>query len=47
MTVDQTEQHNLAAKQPEIVTALTSEWEAWWRACTGRNYSFTPMKFDD
>ena len=47
MTVDQTEQHDLAAKQSKIVKSLTSEWEAWWRACTGRDYAFAPMKFDD
>lgn len=36
---DRTETHNLAAEQPELVKRMDAAWLAWWKDCTGRDWT--------
>ena len=41
---DRTETKDLAAKHPEIVQKMDAEWKAWWKDCTGSEWTGTPPK---
>ena len=34
-----TEMHNLAAKRPELVKKMDAAWLAWWKDCTGSDWT--------
>ena len=44
MAVDRTETKNLAAKRPEIVQKMDASWLAWWKDCTGSDWTGIPPK---
>jgi arylsulfatase len=39
MTADRTETRNLAAKFPELVKKMDAAWRAWWKDCTGSEWT--------
>jgi len=39
LAVDRTETHNLAAEQPGLVEQMDAAWLAWWRDCTGSEWT--------
>jgi len=39
MTADRTETRNLAAKFPELVKKMDAQWLAWWKDCTGSEWT--------
>ena len=38
-TSDRTETHNLADQKPELVQKLNTQWLAWWKDCTGKEWT--------
>lgn len=44
LSVDRSETQNLAAQQPERVSTMENQWQAWYQRCTGSDYSFTSKK---
>ena len=36
---DRTERHDLAAQRPDFVGQMDAQWRAWWRDCTGSEYT--------
>jgi arylsulfatase len=44
MTSDRTETKDLAGTHPEIVQKMDAEWKAWWKDCTGSEWTGTPPK---
>ncbi|MDP3072241.1 MAG: arylsulfatase [Opitutaceae bacterium] len=41
---DRTETHDLAAKRPELVKQMDAVWRAWWKDCTGQDWTGTAPK---
>jgi arylsulfatase len=41
---DRTETHNLATQRPELVKQMGDAWLAWWKDCTGKEWTGTPPK---
>jgi arylsulfatase len=39
LTVDRTETHNLAAQRPDLVKQMGDAWLAWWKNCTGSEWT--------
>ena len=39
MAADRNEMHNLAAKRPELVKQMDAAWLAWWKDCTGSEWT--------
>lgn len=39
MAADRTETHDLAAKRPDLVQKLDAQWKAWWKDCTGKEWT--------
>ena len=39
MDADRNEMHDLAAKRPEIVAKMNAQWLAWWKDCTGKEWT--------
>ena len=39
MAADRNEMHNLATKRPELVEQMDAAWLAWWKACTGSDWT--------
>jgi arylsulfatase A-like enzyme len=44
LAADRNEMHDLAAKRPEMVKKLDAAWLAWWKDCTGKEWTGTPPK---
>jgi arylsulfatase len=44
MSVDRTETRNLAAQRPELVQKMDTAWLAWWKDCTGKDWTGTAPK---
>ncbi|MEI7851066.1 MAG: arylsulfatase [Kiritimatiellales bacterium] len=47
LATDRTETHNLAATRPELVKQMDAAWLAWWKDCTGKEWTGTPPKEKD
>lgn len=47
MASDRTETQDLAAKKPETVQKMDAQWKAWWKDCTGGEWTGTPPKEKD
>ena len=39
LAVDRTEMHDLAAEKPELVEQMDAAWLAWWKDCTGSQWT--------
>jgi len=39
LAVDRTETHNLAAEKPNLVEQMDAAWLAWWKDCTGSDWT--------
>ena len=39
LAADRTETQNLAAERPELVQQLDAAWLAWWKDCTGNDWT--------
>jgi arylsulfatase len=39
LATDRTETHDLAAKRPDIVRQMDVQWRAWWKDCTGSEWT--------
>lgn len=39
LAVDRTETHNLAAERPGLVKQMDAAWLAWWKDCTGSEWT--------
>ena len=39
LSVDRTETQNLAAARPELVQQMDAAWLAWWKDCTGNDWT--------
>ena len=37
--MDRTETQNLAAEWPELVKQMDAAWLAWWKDCTGNDWT--------
>ena len=37
--MDRTETQNLAAERPELVQQMDAAWLAWWKDCTGNDWT--------
>ena len=44
LAADRTETRDLAAKRPELVKQMDAAWWAWWKDCTGKDWTGTPPK---
>lgn len=44
MSVDRTETRDLAAKRPELVRQMNAAWLAWWKDCTGGEWTGNNIK---
>ena len=41
LATDRTETRDLAAQRPELVQQMDAAWRAWWRDCTGKDWTGT------
>lgn len=44
LAADRTETHNLAAEHPDLVKHMHAAWLAWWKDCTGSEWTGRPSK---
>ncbi len=44
MAADRNEMHDLAAKCTDILAKMNAQWLAWWKDCTGSEWTGTPSK---
>ena len=44
LAADRNEMHDLAAKRPDLVAKMNAQWLAWWKDCTGKEWTGTPPK---
>ncbi len=44
LAADRTETRDLAAKRPELVRQMDAAWRAWWKDCTGKDWTGTVPK---
>jgi len=42
LAADRNEMHNLATQQPELVKQMDATWLAWWKGCTGSDWTGIP-----
>ncbi len=47
MVADRNEMHNLATERPELVKQMDAAWLAWWKDCTGSDWTGIAPKDGD
>ena len=44
LAADRNELHDVAAERPDLVAKMNARWQAWWKDCTGKEWTGTPPK---